>query len=190
MEQHVLPSSPLVGVELAAPSRERAARRARRNTLNRPTQHVETSSVEHSVFKLGGVHCLGCATAVERALQAQPYVADVRLDWNADVVHVGYDPAKIRREDIERVIADTGCECEPVGVRDELPKRLPPQKRRWQHLGHGVDAQPVSMGTKHDRMQYEMPATQVDHDAHADMGHDMSDPGMAAAMERDMRNKF
>src|ERR687889_2666758 len=191
MEQHVLPSSPPVGVELAAPSRERAARRARRNTLNRPTQHAETSSVEHSAFKLGGVHCLGCAIAVERALQAQPYVADVRLDWNADVVHVGYDPAKIRREDIERVIADTGCECEPVEAGGEPPKHLPPQKRRWQHLGHGVvDAQPVTMGTKHDRMQYEMPATHVDHDAHAEMGHDMSDPGMAAAMERDMRNKF
>src|SRR5215207_5171840 len=191
MEQHVPPSLPPVGVELAAPSRERAARRARRNTLNRPTQHAETSSVEHSVFKLGGVHCLGCATAVEGALQGQPHVTDVRLDWKADVVHVGYDPAKIGREDIERVIADTGCECEPVEARGELPKRLPPQKRRWQHLGHGVvDAQPVTMGTKHDRMQYEMPATQVDHDAHADMGHDMSDPGMAAAMERDMRNKF
>src|SRR5215207_8333358 len=190
MEQHVPPSLPPVGVELAAPSRERAARRARRNTLNRPTQHAETSSVEHSVFKLGGVHCRGCATAVEGALQGQPHVTDVRLDWKADVVHVGYDPSKIGREDIERVIADTGCECEPVEARGELPKRLPPQKRRWQHLGHGVDAQPVTMGTKHDRMQYEMPATQADHDAHADMGHDMSDPGMVAAMERDMRNKF
>src|SRR3712207_3528281 len=56
------------------------------------------------------------------------------------------------------------------------------------HLGHGVDAQPIAMGTKHDRMQYEMPATGADHGDH--MGHDMSDPGMAAAMERDMRNKF
>src|SRR5215217_5019139 len=159
--------------------------------MNRSTHPTEASSLGHSVFKLGGVHCLGCATAVERALQGQPHVTDVRLDWKADVVHVGYDPAKIGREDIERVIADTGCECEPVEARGELPKRLPPQKRRWQHLGHGVvDAQPVTMGTKHDRMQYEIPATQVDHNAHADMGHDMSDPGMAAAMERDMRNKF
>src|SRR5829696_6297496 len=191
MEQQVPPSPPPVGVELAAPSRERAARRARRNTLNRPTQHADTSSVEHSAFKLGGVHCLGCAIAIEEALRAQPSVTDIRLDWKADVVRVGYDPTKIGREDIERVIADTGCECEPVGARGELPKRLPPQKRRWQHLGHGVvDAQPVTMGTKHDRVQYEIPATQVDHDAHADMVHDMSDPGMAAAMERDMRNKF
>ena len=57
-----------------------------------------------------------------------------------------------------------------------------------QHLGHGVDTQPISMGTKHDRMQYEMPATHADHGDHAD--HDMSDPNMAATMERDMRNKF
>src|SRR3712207_7509999 len=56
------------------------------------------------------------------------------------------------------------------------------------HLGHGVDAQPISMGTKHDRMQYEMSATGADHGDH--MGHDMSDPDMAAAMERDMRNRF
>jgi P-type Cu2+ transporter len=158
--------------------------------LNRPTQHAEISSVEHSAFKLDGVHCLGCATAVEEALRAQPSVTDVRLDWKADVVRVGYDPTKIGREDIERVIAHTGCECEPVEAGGELPKHLPPQKRRWQHLGHGVHAQPVTMRTKHDRLQYEMPATQVDHDAHADMGHDMSDPGMAGAMERDMRNKF
>src|SRR5215204_5984910 len=190
MEQQVPPSPPPVGVELAAPSRERAARRARRNTLNRPTQPADTSSVEHSAFKLGGVHCLGCAIAIEEALRAQPSVTDIRLDWKADVVHVGYDPAKIGREDIERVIADTGCECEPVEARGELRKHLPPPGRRLRHLGHDVDARPVTMGTKHDRMQYEMPATQVDHDAHADMGHDMSDPGMAAAMESGMRNKF
>ena len=61
-------------------------------------------------------------------------------------------------------------------------------ERRMQHVGHGVDTQPISMGTKHDRMQYEMPATHADHGDHAD--HDMSDPNMAATMERDMRNKF
>jgi hypothetical protein len=71
------------------------------------------------------------------------------------------------------------------------------------------------MDTRHDRMQYELPATgaharhaaarpaghaamdhsahggaAMDHSAHGDMGHDMSDPSMAAAMERDMRTKF
>ncbi|MDQ4083668.1 MAG: heavy metal translocating P-type ATPase [Actinomycetota bacterium] len=162
--------------------------------MNSPTHHPQASSVEHSAFKLRGVHCLGCATAIEEALRAQPNVVDVRLDWKANTVRVDYDPANIGPEDIERVIAATGCKCEPVEAKDELPEQLPPPERRLRHLGHGVDTQPVTMGTKHDRMQYEMPATHAEHDAHAgahaEMGHDMSDPGMAAAMERDMRNRF
>src|SRR5215207_6251508 len=114
--------------------------------MNRSTHHAETSSVEHSAFKLGGVHCLGCATAIEEALRAQPSVVDVHLDWKADTVRVGYDPAEIGQEDIERVIATTGCECEPIEARGELPpKHLPPPGRRLRHLGHGVDSQPVTM---------------------------------------------
>src|SRR5215216_1728479 len=65
---------------------------------------------------------------------------------------------------------------------------MAPPERRMQHVGHGVDTKPISMGTKHDRMQYEMPATHADHGDHKD--HDISDPNMAATMERDMRNKF
>jgi hypothetical protein len=128
-----------------------------------------------------------------------------------------------------------------------------------QHLAHAVEMQPITMSTKHDRMQYEMPATSaahaqheqhqqhgpqevtngsaqtqdrgsasvqvaadhgghamsrtsgsspepMDHSAHMEHGsmggemsgiggtggmdHDMSDPSMAAPMERDMRNKL
>jgi Cu2+-exporting ATPase len=58
---------------------------------------------------------------------------------------------------------------------------------------------PITMGTKHDRMQYELQASgahaeheRAHHEAagHAGMDHDMSDPKMAKAMERDMRNHF
>jgi len=150
-------------------------------------------SSRQGAFKLGGVHCRGCADAVERALRAQPHVGYVRLDWKNDLVHVGYDPTRIGPEDIEGAITRTGCDCKPtdVGERHHHEAMAPPE-RRMQHLEHGVDAQPISMGTKHDRMQYEAPATQADHSDHMGdhMGHDMSDPGMAAAMERDMRNRF
>ena len=44
----------------------------------------------HGAFRLGGVHCRGCADAVVRALRAQPHVSDVRLDWKNDLVRVGY----------------------------------------------------------------------------------------------------
>jgi Cu2+-exporting ATPase len=145
-------------------------------------------SSHHDAFELGGVHCRGCADAVERALRAQPHVTDVRLDWKNDLVHVGYDPTRIGPEDIEGTITQTGCDCKPTEVGEHHHEAMAPPERRMQHLEHGVDAQPISMGTKHDRMQYEAPATQADHSDH--MGHDMSDPGMAATMERDMRNRF
>jgi len=148
-------------------------------------QHVP---VRRGTFELRGVYCLRCADAVERALREQPHVTDVRLDWKNDVVHVGYDPARIGPKDIEEIITQTGCDCKPTEVEEEHHEAMAPPVRRMQHLGHGVDAQPIAMGTKHDRMQYEMPATPADHGDHAD--HDMSDPGMAAAMERDMRNRF
>jgi len=148
----------------------------------------------HGAFKLGGVHCRGCADAVERALRAQPHVTDVRLDWKNDLVHVGYDPTRIVPEDIEGAITQTGCDCTPTEVGEErhLHEAMAPPERRMRHIEHGVHAQPISMGTKHDRMQYEAPVTQADHSDHMGdhMGHDMSDPGMAASMERDMRNRF
>jgi Cu2+-exporting ATPase len=143
----------------------------------------------HGMFELRGVHCLGCAGAVERVLREQPHVIDVRLDWKNDLVQVAYDPEEISQEDIEEIITQTGCDCKPTEVEEEHHHEvIAPPERRMQHLGHGVDTQPISMGTKHDRMQYEMPATHADHGDHAD--HDMSDPNMAAKMERDMRNKF
>src|SRR5215211_1308886 len=144
--------------------------------------------VRRGTFELRGVYCLCCAGAVERALREQPHVTDVRFDWKNDVVHVGYDPSKIGPEGIEDVIIQTGCDCAPVGAEEERHEAVAPPERRMQHLGHGVDTQPVSMATKHDRMQYEMPATHADHGDHAD--HDMSDPNMAATMEGDMRNRF
>ena len=159
--------------------------------------HSSRHGARDGAFELGGVHCRGCADAVVRALRAQPHVTDVRLDWKNDLVHVGYDPTRIGPEGIEGAITQTGCDCKPTDVGEEHHhEAMAPPQRRMQHLEHGVDAQPISMGTKHDRMQYEAPATQADHSDHTGddmgghMGHDMSDPGMAAAMERDMRNKF
>src|SRR5215208_1735681 len=154
-----------------------------------PKTDVHHPSPRHSAFKLGGVHCLRCAGAVERVLREQPHVTDVHLDWKNDLVHVGYDPARIGPKDIEQMITRTGCDCKPTeGEEEHHHEAMAPPERRMQHVGHGVDAQPISMGTKHDRMQYEMPATHADHGDH--MGHDMSDPNMAATMERDMRNRF
>src|SRR5215217_1014973 len=102
--------------------------------------------LRHGTFELRGVHELRCAGAVERALREQPHVTDVRLDWKNDLVHVGYDPANIGPEDIEQVITQTGCDCKPTEIGEEHPhEAMAPPQRRMQHVGHGVDTQPMSI---------------------------------------------
>src|ERR687897_1969944 len=83
------------------------------------TAHTYHVPVRRGTFELRGVHCLGCAGAVERVLREQQQVTDVHLDWKSDVVHVGYAPAKISPEDIEQVITQTGCDCKPTEVQEE-----------------------------------------------------------------------
>ncbi len=177
--------------------------------------HPATESpAAHAAIALEGLHCLECAQAVEDALRASPHITSVHVDWLNNVAHVAYHPGLITIPDIEALVASTGCSCDVVGgaATDHTHPVAPSPQRRLAHLAHGVDTQPITMGTRHDRMQYEMPATAAAHHAHADhattppatadahaghdmaadahAGHDMSDPGMAAAMERDMRNKF
>jgi Cu2+-exporting ATPase len=176
-----------------------------------------------AAFSLSGLHCTGCADAVERALKGNPHITEVRLDWPNNVVRVSYHAGMIDEAAIRRLIQSTGCPCEAADDHAgheghaNAAATISPQAR-LEHLRHGVDVQPITMGTKHDRMQYELPATgahdhhahhaprAADHEGHAamehgdhaatehgghdHMGHDMSDPGMAAAMERDMRTKF
>ena len=195
---------------------------------------------------LDDLRCPACAAAVEAALRQAPGARAVQLDWPADIVHVRFDPHRTDVAAIERLIASTGCRCEPRvdaarSTQDHTAEATPSSARRLQRLRHGVDVQPITMGTKFDRMQYEAPATaalrplavapsaprshdhaamvhttatdpptpdhaamghapsETDHAAmghdmtgmdYAGMDHDMSDPGMAAAMERDMRNHF
>jgi Cu2+-exporting ATPase len=166
----------------------------------------------HAAFSLTGLHCTGCADAVEQALKASPHIASVQLDWPNNVVHVGYHAGMIDKAAIQGIIEATGCPCAGDAHAAHAGSTMLPQAR-LEHLRHGVDVQPITMGTKQDRMQYELAATPIhaqhsqhaavppaghagmDHSQHAGMdhgamGHDMSDPSMAAAMERDMRNTF
>ncbi|MEO8287073.1 MAG: heavy metal translocating P-type ATPase [Chloroflexota bacterium] len=223
--------------------------------------------------QLHDVHCTGCADSVLETLRSNPHITNTHLDWANNVVHVTYHPGMIDVREIEGLIEGTGCRCEPDAK--ETPHYKHDMPGDIQHLAHGVAMQPITMGTKHDRMQYEMAASgaqkhhahehneivqppglstgepgmpnrhshgepapstqetghsghaagqaqaasmpahethetqashteghaaghsgQMDHSSHAGMGHDMSDmsnmssPDMAAAMERDMRNKF
>src|SRR6266496_5334786 len=80
--------------------------------------HSKSHTEQHATFKLEDIHCIECAEAVERALGAQPHITSVHLDWANNVVHVGYHPEMISPEEIQQVIAGTGCACAPAGAGD------------------------------------------------------------------------
>jgi P-type Cu2+ transporter len=149
--------------------------------------HTAEHTEQHATFTLDALHCPECADAVEGALRAQRHVTSVHLDWAHNLVHVGYHAGMVTSEEIEQVIANTGCACEPAdGAHEHAGHGQPSEGRRLQRLQHAVDVQPITMGTKHDRMQYELPATSadpaqrstkaapsapVDHSAHKRMNH-------------------
>jgi copper chaperone CopZ len=118
---------------------------------------------QQASFTLQDVYCIKCADAVEQALRAQPHITDVHIDWAATIVHVRYHPSMISADAIEQIIAGTGCTCAPADSsegkgHDHARLVVPSPARRLTRLAHGVDVQPITMGTKHDRMQYELPA--------------------------------
>ena len=165
--------------------------------------HSMTHTEQHGTFQLDDIYCLECADAVERALRAQPHITSVHLDWSKNVIHVGYHPEMISADAIEQVIADTGCACAPTdrdhgAAHNHMVHAQPAQSRRLQRLQHAMDVQPITMSTKHDRMQYEQPATEgrvgrsgaratppapaFDHSAHAAMDHS-AHAGMGQGIE-------
>ncbi len=161
-----------------------------------PTSHAE----HHGTFKLDDIYCTECAEAVEQVLRSQPHVTSVHLDWANNVVHVVYHAGMISAEEIERVIASTGCACAPADdAYDHAGHVQPSETRRLRRLQHAVDVQPITMGTKHDRMQYEQPATDadpsrwathaapnapaIDHRAHVGMDHPMPERHPMAGKE-------
>ena len=136
------------------------------------------------------LRCTCCAGDVLEAVRALPGVRSARLDYQQAELRVDYDPALIDDEAVRGAVRERGyrCEGDPGGTTTG-------------RLAHTAQLAPITCGTKCDRMQYELPHTRAQaehhdpseeaaHDGHGGMSHDMSDPTMAAAMERDMRNRF
>ncbi|HET9476811.1 MAG TPA: heavy metal translocating P-type ATPase [Dehalococcoidia bacterium] len=135
------------------------------------------------------LYCSGCAEQLGRRLKAEPHVIKVKVDFRENAVEVQFHEGMVDEKRIREVINATGrCTCEPETDGHQTT-----------HMHHQAQMAPITMGTKQDRMQYELPASGAgkDHEhahheaaSHEGMGHDMSDPRMARAMERDMRNRF
>ncbi len=148
-----------------------------------PTDDLRTDR-----FPVTDLHCACCADSLEGALEADPRVVAAVVDFRGDAVEVTYRPADIAPDDIASLITSSGRCCSVDAPSTAMT-----------HLHHRAQMAPITMGTKQDRIQYELPSTSAEsehehehHEAmdHAGMDHNMSDPKMAKAMELDMRNRF
>ena len=63
-------------------------------------------------IKVSGWHCGGCAARTEAALKEVKGVTTVASDKNKKEVKVTYDDAKVKRQDLEKAIADSGFSAE------------------------------------------------------------------------------
>jgi P-type Cu2+ transporter len=136
------------------------------------------------------LQCVCCGEDVVGAVEELPGVLDAMLDFPSSRLSVRTDGSGIGRDEVCAAVRRVGYRCE--GDRSG---------RSMGQLAHAVRMAPITCGTKRDRMQYELPHTAAEaehrdpaheaaHEGHGGMSHDMSDPTMAAAMERDMRNRF
>jgi P-type Cu2+ transporter len=136
------------------------------------------------------LRCTCCAQDVVDAVLALDGVRSADLDYGRAELQVDLDPRLVDEEQVRRAVRGCGyrCEGDPGGSTTG-------------RLAHTAQLAPITCGTKCDRMQYELPHTRAHakhhdpseeaaHEGHGGMSHDMSDPTMAAAMERDMRNRF
>jgi P-type Cu2+ transporter len=152
--------------------------------------------VTASDFKVLDLRCGCCADHIEDVLRSEPGIARAEVDFRRDLARVEYDETAIDEARIRELVAKRGYSCVPAGETDAVE----PRRRTAAQLGHDAQLAPICCGTKHDRMQYELPHSDADAvheqvhpgaaDEHAGMDHDMSDPKVARAMELDMRRRF
>jgi Cu2+-exporting ATPase len=154
--------------------------------------HAQAHAPAHAppdelILPVDDLYCVACAEELEKALRANPHIVSARVDFAAKTARVKVHPGMIDAEGVRALINDSArCSCGPAPTATA-------------HLEHRAQMAPITLGAAHDRMQYELPSTSAhgahemahaDAASHAGMDHDMSDPRMAKAMERDMRNRF
>lgn len=144
----------------------------------RKTSTMPTSSSTRLEIQVEGLHCISCRDRLERELLNTDGVTSARFDDDRVLVE-GTD---LSRDALHATIQGIGLHCADDG------------NPTWAQLAHHAHTLPITCCTTADRMQYELPhvPSGAGHEdrRHDDMGHDMSDPTMAADMERDMRTRF
>src|SRR5437763_1373698 len=133
-----------------------------------------------------GLNFAGCAREIEKHLGKFAPIAQVEASYVSQTVTITYDETRLDETQLREMVKDCGFACgEPLTRFPGPGAAVSPRAEAAR--AHETMVHP----TMEDRAAASAPAKMdmgiVDHSM---MGHYMSDPAMARAMEADMRNRF
>jgi P-type Cu2+ transporter len=124
------------------------------------TEEQASGSTRTVVLRLPSLCGVCCARAAERALLANPHVVEARVNYRADVATVTYHAGAVTPDELTAAVRAAGCACAPAerSVAPEVHgEDVGPAGMG--HLAHRAQMAPITLGTKQDRLQYELAAT-------------------------------
>jgi len=142
--------------------------------------------METVTLPVKGLNFAGCAREIEKNLSKLEPIAQVDASYVSQTVTITYDETRLGEAQLREMVKDCGFACgapltrftEPIATvsppTEAAPSHLAMTYPAMEHPAQIAAATKIDMGI-------------VDHSM---MGHDMSDPAMARAMEADMRNRF
>ncbi|MFD1418874.1 MULTISPECIES: heavy-metal-associated domain-containing protein [Companilactobacillus] len=70
------------------------------------------------VLQLGELTCPSCMTKIQKAVQNQDGVSDVKVMFNAGKVKANIDESKVSGEDLGKVITELGYEVKKIKTKE------------------------------------------------------------------------
>lgn len=123
--------------------------------------------------------CCGDQHCLENTLRKRPYIHSVSVNYVTGLAIVDFDDAKITVKDIEKVIEECGFHCAKPSFLSTPPLAgIHPHEMKHEKQAGTDPKKSEHAGMDHSKMS---------HEDHEKM---MTDPSMAAFMEKDMRNRF
>ncbi len=142
--------------------------------------------METVTLPVKGLNFAGCAREIEKHLGELAPIAHVEASYVSQTVTITYDETRLGEAQLREMVKDCGFACGAPLTRFPGPSGTVSQRTEVARA-HRTMVPPAM----EDRAEASAPAKMdmgiVDHSM---MGHDMSDPAMARAMEADMRNRF
>src|SRR5437763_14175327 len=117
------------------------------------------ASTRTAVLHLPELCGVCCARAAERALLANPHVVRARVDYRSEVATVTYHAGAVTPDELAAAVRAAGCPCSTAEGAGSPDVSVAPVGMA--HLAHHAHMAPITLGTKQDRLQYELAATGV-----------------------------